>query len=110
MRFREHRQVNDWLEQHATQFARAQHDYQRLHAATLELTQAYRGGQLPTQDWARELGDLFLDASRDGLNRYLALVRLTFWHYNQRSYAQLLPFFDALESAFTHGQFYSKVC
>lgn len=108
MRFKEHRQVNDWLEQHAGAFERAQRDYQRLHAATLELTQAYQAGQLPSQDWARELGDLFLDASRDGLNRYLALVRLTFWHYNQRSYEQLLPFFDALESAFTRGQFYSK--
>ncbi len=108
MRFREHQLVNDWLTKNAAAYKKSQSVYADLHQASTEITQAYKEGIVPSRDWASWLGDVFRDKALDGLNRYFALVRLTFWHYNYRTYQQLLPFYDELEQAFEVGQFYSK--
>jgi len=108
MRFREHKLVNEWLTNHTLAYERSKAIYSELHQASLEITLEYKEGVLPSRDWANWLGEVFRDKALDGLNRYFALVRLTFWHYNHRSYQQLLPFYDELEVAFGEGQFYSK--
>jgi len=108
MRFREHKLVNEWLEKHTAAFRNSQSIYAELHQASLEITLEYKEGVQPSRDWANWLGEVFRNKALDGLNRYFALVRLTFWHYNHRTYQQLLPFYDELEAAFGEGQFYSK--
>lgn len=108
MRFKEHHLVNEWLLKNAEAYQRSQLVYAELHQASLEITREYKEGVVPSRDWASWLGELFRDKALDGLNRYFALVRLSFWHYNHRSYQQLLPFYDELEQAFAEGQFYSK--
>lgn len=108
MRFREHKLVDAWLSKNAGAYARSQAVYAELHQASLEITLEYKEGVVPSRDWANWLGEVYRDKALDGLNRYFALVRLTFWHYNHRSYQQLLPFYDELEQAFSEGQFYSK--
>lgn len=108
MRFREHKLVNVWLEKYATAYHKSQEVYAELHQASLEITLEYKEGIVPSRDWAYWLGAVFRNDELDGLNRYFALVRLTFWHYNHRTYQQLLPFYDELETAFSKGQFYSK--
>ncbi len=108
MRFREHEQVDKWLQIHENAYNRSLAVYTELHQASLEITREYKEGISPTTDWTNRLGQIFRDEALDGLNRYFALVRLTFWHYNHRSYHELLPFYDELEAAFNQGRFYSK--
>ncbi len=80
---------------------------QTLHNATLDIVQEYRSFSAESRKWEQWLIDVFEDDSIDGLNRYFAIVRLTFLYYVYKEYDRLLALFDKLDKLFAKGEFYS---
>ncbi|MCP9234970.1 hypothetical protein [Lewinella sp. JB7] len=107
MRYRDYALVNDFLATHAEAYDRSKQGFDRLHAVTQDVVEQYarRGGE--SWQWAESLERVFLDKQMDGLNRYLALVRLTFVSFNHREYDRILAHFDRIDRAFRDGRNYS---
>lgn len=54
------------------------------------------------------LTEVFYNEELDGLNRYLALVRLTFVYFNYRQFEKLREKYNYIDGLFKNGQYYSR--
>ena len=108
MRYASHELVSDFLSHYAADYRRSLEVNEQIHRATLDVVRQYSGKAAESIQWEGWLSDIFYDEELDGLNRYMALVRLTFVYLNYRRFDRLLPKFDHLDGLFRQGIYYSK--
>lgn len=108
LRYADHQLANQFIRQYDPAYQHARAINEKLHQATVDIVNQYASNSSESIQWERWLSDVFYDEQLDGLNRYLALVRLIFIGFNYRSFEPLLEKFDYLDKLFQNGQYYSK--
>ncbi|MBL7818964.1 MAG: hypothetical protein JNL70_28445 [Saprospiraceae bacterium] len=109
MRYAEHRQADNFLKDNKERYDYCSAVSEKMHEATLDIVHQYSQHDVePPHDWESWLTNCFYDEKLDGLNRYLALVRLTFLYNNYRKFEKLLVNYDAIDALFRKGIYYSK--
>lgn len=108
LRYQDHRLVNDFLVAYAEPYRKSKECYDQLHAITQDVVGQYADQRSESEQWQDLLEGVFLNEQMDGLNRYLALVRLTFIGFNYHNYDRVLGHFDYLDRSFLRGQHYSR--
>lgn len=109
MRYREYDLVNDYITQYRPNYLRSQEVYEELHQASVDIVRRYHRGQKQGEEkWEKRLKDIFHDRELDGLNRYYALIRLTFLYYNLNRFDKLREEYELFDVMLREGQFYSK--
>jgi hypothetical protein len=96
-----------FLEKYKFPYERSRHINQRLHQATRDIVRQYSEYDTEAAQWEKWLLEVFYEEEIDGLNRYLALVRLVFLYYNYKDYHRLIGIFEDLEKRFIQGEMYS---
>ena len=100
--------VQTFLEKYKLLYLKSQDTYQQLNEATNVIVTQYRGEAMDTKHWESWLTSVFQNRHLDGLNRYSAIVRLTFLYYNYKDYSKLKSLYEELDLCFSQGLFYSK--
>ena len=108
LRYEDYRLVAHFLKQSETTYQHAKEINEKLHLATLDIVNQYQENTAESKHWQDWLTKVFYDEKLDGLNRYLALVRLSFIGFNYRKFDFLLEKYDYLDQLFKKGQYYSK--
>ncbi|MBW6491702.1 MAG: hypothetical protein K0B15_10980 [Lentimicrobium sp.] len=80
----------------------------RLHEATIDIVNQYALNNADSRKWEEWLTRIFYNENLDGLNRYLAVVRLTLIYFNYREYDKLDRIYDDLDKMLKNGEFYSR--
>lgn len=96
-----------FLEENKPQYERSRDINLRLHQATPDIVRQYAGYDTEAALWEIWLREVFYNEEIDGLNRYLALVRLVFLYYHNKDYHHLIELFENLEQRFVKGELYS---
>ena len=107
MRYRQHREADDFLRRHRAHFELACDIQEKIHYATQDIVGQYAGTPAESIQWERWLTDVFQDEQLDGANRYMALVRLTFLYFNYRQFDRLRDKFDTYDALLREGRYYS---
>ncbi|MDX2283497.1 MAG: hypothetical protein NW241_05015 [Bacteroidia bacterium] len=108
IRHREYGQVQAFIAGQAAAYRRSLETYERLHQATVDIVAQYSRNSAESGQWETWLAGVFADETMDGLNRYLAIVRLTFIYLNYRQFDRLLPQYEVLDGLLRRGTFYSR--
>ncbi len=108
LRYDEHRVANEYLSTNRSSYERSKETYEQLHEATLDIVGQYSTGAGESMQWQQWLAATFYDDQLDGLNRYLALIRLIFVHLNYGNLAPLLEQLEYLDQLFARGTYYAK--
>ena len=108
MRYADHQVANDFLKVHREYYLQSKVISEKIHEATMDIVDQYSHSSSESIQWEQWLTEVFYNESLDGLNRYLALVRLTFVYYNYRRLEPVLEKYDYLDSLFRQGIYYSK--
>jgi hypothetical protein len=108
LRYEDHAVTDHFL----TQYKDLHHEVaavnEKMHQATQDIVQQYSSSIAESKQWETWLNQIFSDESMDGLNRYMALVRLSFIGFNYNKFDLLLEKFNYLDEKFTQGFYYSK--
>ncbi len=108
MRKGEYAEVHDFVSRYKTVYDNGKRIFSQLHEATIDITNQYTNRNVDSRHWEQWLMDTFLDPALDGLNRYFALVRITFLYYNYRDFHKLVKIYDLLDQLMQEGWFYSR--
>ncbi|MBK8505029.1 MAG: hypothetical protein IPL46_24155 [Saprospiraceae bacterium] len=108
IRYTDYQLVHGFLIQHEAAYQNARAIYEKLHEATRDIVGQYSGEKRESIHWEEVLTGIFYNQSIDGLNRYLALVRLIFISFNYGRFEILREKFDYLDGQFAQGRYYSK--
>ncbi|GJM33060.1 MAG: hypothetical protein DHS20C18_20610 [Saprospiraceae bacterium] len=108
IRYADHEKASVFLDTFREDYLFSKSVHERLHTATLDIIGQYSGKNTESIQWEEWLTDVFYNEKLDGLNRYLALVRLTFISFNYRKFELLRDKFDYLDAQFSTGRYYSK--
>lgn len=100
--------VQHFLEERKLDYLRCRDTYQQLNDATNAIVSQYKGARTNTRHWESWLTSVFQNTQLDGLNRYSAIVRLTFLYYNYKDYTTLNKLYEELDVCFSGGLFYSR--
>jgi len=99
--------AGSFLEKFREVYQHSRNIHQRLHLATRDIVRQYSQYDTDAAKWEKWLLNVFYDENLDGLNRYLAVVRLVFLYYNYKDYHRLIGIFEYLEEMFKNGKLYS---
>ncbi len=99
--------ISEFLQKYEGEYRKGQAVYQQLHDATHDIVSQYNFMGENSRVWEEKLIAVFEDETLDGLNRYFAIVRLTFLYYVYKEYGRLLELFDKLDVLFETGSLYS---
>lgn len=108
MRYNHHAITNRFVKKYRDKYRECKAVYDKMHEATLDIVNQYSRQSAHSKHWEQWLSDIFYNEELDGLNRYLALVRLTFIYFNYRAFDKLLPKFDYMDRLFSQGVYYSR--
>jgi hypothetical protein len=108
LRYQDYRLVNNFLMAYAEPYRQSKKCYDQLHAITQDVVEQYANQSNESEQWQDLLENVFRNENMDGLNRYLALVRLTFIGFNYHNYDRVLIHFDYLDQSFQEGKNYSR--
>ncbi|HMM11958.1 MAG TPA: hypothetical protein PKE03_07690 [Bacteroidales bacterium] len=108
MRYNYLKTINSYLETHREGWMRSKAINQELHEATRDIVDQYALSTGESKHWEQRLISIFLDETLDGLNRYYAIVRLTFMYYNYKEYDKLLELYRQLDQLINSGIIYSR--
>jgi hypothetical protein len=108
MRFKEHQLVAQFVERQREAYEKSKAVFQQLHQATLDITNQYTQNASESRQWEPWLLATFYDETLDGLNRYFAVVRLTFLYFNYSEFDKLKAVYEALDELLRQGMFYSR--
>jgi len=103
MRHAHHRVADDFLNRFEDKYKECKQVFERMHAATLDIVGQYSEQSAQSIHWEQWLTEVFYDEQLDGLNRYLALVRLTFIYFNYRQFEKVLEKYDYIDEVFRRG-------
>jgi hypothetical protein len=107
MRQNHYEVAGSFLEKYKEEYDRSRNINQRLHQATRDMVRQYAELDTEAAQWEKWLLEVFYNEDLDGLNRYLALVRLVFLYYNFKDYHRLIEIFEHIEKRFKNGELYS---
>lgn len=108
MRYSAHETVVQFLQKHRTNYEYARLVNDKLHEATQDIIAQYATNATESMRWEQWLSAIFYEATLDGYNRSLALIRLIFIAYNYRRFDLLPDKFDKQEQLLREGTFYSR--
>lgn len=108
MRYNYHDLVVDYLDKYKLNYFRSKKTNEQLHTVTADITAQYKEGNTDTKKWEKWLESIFYNEQLDGLNRYFALVRITFISFNYRDFSNLLDKYNAIDEWFKAGKYYSR--
>lgn len=108
LRHKEYQQVNHFIVSFRPAYEHSRHTYERLQDATVDIIHQYSFHDKESRQWESWLLSVFRDAQLDGLNRYYAMVRLTFIYYNYGQTELMDQLFREVDMLLGQGLFYSK--
>jgi len=108
MRFQYLEPVNKYLDHFHETYKNSREVFDKLNQATLDITDQYTQKANNAINWEGFLTDVFYDKKMDGLNRYYAIVRLTFLFYNKNQLDKIETLYDDLDKLFEQGNFYCR--
>lgn len=108
MRYNYLKTINAFLEHWKQTYNQSKAINQELHEATADIVDQYAHYNKESKQWEDRLISIFTDESLDGLNRYYAIVRLTFMYYNYKQYDKLNGLYAKLDLLIVDGTIYSK--
>jgi hypothetical protein len=108
IRYKDYQFANAFISKYEKQYNYAKSIDEKLHSATVDIVKQYAQNDVESIAWEGWLSEVFYDENLDGLNRYLALVRLIFISFNYKHFQTLKEKFDTLDSLFKEGRYYSK--
>ncbi len=108
MRFAYHKIADDFLKRYRAPYQECKAVGERMHEATFDIVEQYSRNSAQSMHWERWLTEIFYNEQLDGLNRYMALVRLTFIYLNYRKFEKLREKYDYLDALFKEGIYYSR--
>jgi hypothetical protein len=108
LRYDEHRLADEFLKNNRAAYEKSRETNEQLHSATQDIVGQYSTGAVESRQWQQWLVSVFQDDQLDGLNRYIALIRLIFVHLNYGNLTLLLEQFEYLDRLFTNGTYYSR--
>lgn len=100
--------VEKYLSEHKYAYEKSKKISDRLIEATRDIIDHYSLRKQGSRKWEKWLKDLFYDEALDGLNRYYAIVRLTFLYYNYNELDKIVSIYDYLDTQIAKGKFYSR--
>jgi len=100
--------ISTFLEKYKGSYDRSRSIHSNLNDATRDIIDQYAFHKPLSKKWEKYLRDVFYDDSLDGLNRYNAIVRLTFLYYNYNHLDQIGSLYDYLDTEIEKGNFYSR--
>ncbi len=108
MRYAHHKVADDFLKAYRPKYEECKATGERIHEATLDIVNQYSENSAQSIHWENWLTEVFYNEELDGLNRYLALVRLTFVYFNYRQFEKLREKYDYIDQLFKDGLYYSR--
>lgn len=108
LRYRQHDEADAFLHTFKAAYEHARDVNDKIHYATQDIVRQYAGNAAESIQWERWLTFIFNDATLDGHNRYMALVRLTFLYFNYRQFDRLLDKMEVYDSLLNEGVYYSR--
>ncbi|MBX2926779.1 MAG: hypothetical protein KF852_02990 [Saprospiraceae bacterium] len=108
MRHAHHRLTDDFLKRFQMQYNTSKEVFERMHEATQDIVNQYSKNSAQSIHWENWLTEVFYNEALDGLNRYFALVRLTFIYFNYRNFEKLLEKYEYIDRMFSQGIYYSR--
>lgn len=110
IRFRHHYNqiVNKFLLDYQPHYEECSRVNRQLHEATIDIVGQYAGNKPDSRKWEAWLTEVFYNRNLDGLNRYLAIVRLTLIYFNYKEYDKLDRIYNDLDEMMRRGEFYSR--
>jgi hypothetical protein len=108
MRYEDYAITNEFLTEYKAEYLRIISVNEKMHEATQDIVQQYSNSTAESKQWQEWLNQIFSDESMDGLNRYMALIRLSFIGFNYNKFEFLLEKFNYLDERFGQGFYYSK--
>lgn len=108
VRHQYHELVSTYLNQNHPAYLRSRDIFEKLNLATRDIISQYSFRVPESVEWEEFLRDVSFDESLDGLNRYDAIVRLTFLYYNYNRLDRIATLYDYLDGQFAKGNFYSR--
>ncbi|MCB0548553.1 MAG: hypothetical protein KDD19_13310 [Phaeodactylibacter sp.] len=108
MRYAHHKVADDFLKGYRQKYDECKAVSERIHEATLDIVNQYSENSAQSIHWENWLTEVFYNEELDGLNRYLALVRLTFVYFNYRQFEKLREKYNYIDQLFKNGQYYSR--
>jgi hypothetical protein len=108
MRYNYLKPINNFLENWKQAYNHSKNVNQELHEATIDIVDQYASYKKESRQWEERLISIFNDEALDGLNRYYAIVRLTFMYYNYKQYDKLIVLYRHLDELIVNGHIYSK--
>ncbi len=100
--------VSNFIEEQRQNYQKALEVNLLLHDATNDIVNQYITKSTDSRQWEDRLISIFYDSTLDGLNRYYAIVRLTFIYYNYKEFHKLSQIYNDLDKLIISGQIYSK--
>ena len=100
--------VDQFLNDHLKLYNHCLAVNRKLHDATIDIVNQYTRNNTESRKWESWMRNVFYDENLDGLNRYLAIVRLTLIHFNYKEYDQLNDIYNDLDVMLSRGEFYSR--
>ena len=108
LRYQEHAVIDQYIQVHQQLYEQNKVVFEKLHTATLDIIDHYSSKTEESLHWEARLTEIFYNDSLEGYLRYMALVRLTFIHFNYRNFEGLVEKYNAIDEWFLKGKFYSK--
>lgn len=108
MRYNYLKPIAAFLETWKASYQHSKNISQELHEATMDIVDQYASFNKESRQWETRLIQIFRDERLDGLNRYYAIVRLTFMYYNYKEYDKLIELYNHLDKLIIEGLIYSK--
>lgn len=108
MRYNYIQPITAFLESWKSNYLQSKNIHQELHEATIDIVDQYASHKKESKQWENRLIQIFNDSALDGLNRYNAIVRLTFIYYNYKEYDKLFQLYEQLDKLIVDGLIYSK--
>ncbi len=100
--------VSSFRENFKQQYQEAIKVNQLLHDATNDIVNQYLTKSGDSIQWEENLVAIFNNDQLDGLNRYYAVVRLSFIYFNYGAYDKLSRLYNALDKLIISGEIYSR--
>ena len=108
IRYEDYQTANNFLKKYRKKYNQTKSVYAKIQEITNDIIEQYWNNSKESIQWEKWLNDVFYNEDLDGLNRYLALVRLTFISSNYRNFEMVRQQFDYLDIKYGEGKLYSK--
>lgn len=108
MRFRDHELASNFVAQYQEAYNTSKKINEQLHQAGIDVVRQYADNNTESIQWEDWMTEVFYDNQVDGLNRYMALIRLFFIGLNYGRFDRLKEKLDYIDELFKQGKYYSK--